>query len=82
LAPPNNLIGSTSPRVDRGPGDLLAGNSVTPEGLASLEFGAAGLPTKLIMVLGHNSCGAVNATVTALQKGDTLPSILRISCGR
>jgi carbonic anhydrase len=31
------------------------------------------LPTKLIMVLGHNSCGAVNATVTALQKGDTLP---------
>ena len=25
------------------------------------------------MVLGHNSCGAVNATVTALQKGDTLP---------
>jgi carbonic anhydrase len=25
------------------------------------------------MVLGHNSCGAVNATVTALQKRDTLP---------
>jgi carbonic anhydrase len=25
------------------------------------------------MVLGHNSCGAVNATVTALQKGNTLP---------
>jgi carbonic anhydrase len=24
-------------------------------------------------VLGHNSCGAVNATVTALQKGNTLP---------
>jgi hypothetical protein len=71
--PPNNLIGSTSPKVDRGPGDLFAGNSVTPEGLASLEFGAAVLPTKLIMVLGHNSCGAVNATVTALQKGDTLP---------
>jgi carbonic anhydrase len=31
------------------------------------------LGTKLIMVLGHNSCGAVNATVAALQKGNTLP---------
>jgi carbonic anhydrase len=31
------------------------------------------LGTKLIMVLGHNKCGAVNATVTALQKGNTLP---------
>jgi hypothetical protein len=27
------------------------------------------LGTKLIMVLGHNNCGAVNATLTALQKG-------------
>jgi carbonic anhydrase len=70
--PPNDLIGSTSPRVDRGPGDRFAGNSITPNGLPSLEFGAAVLPTKLIIVLGHNSCGAVNATVTALQKGDTL----------
>ena len=62
---------------DQGPGDLfvvlVAGNFVTLEGLASLEFGAAVLGTKLIMVLGHNSCGAVNATVTALQKGNTLP---------
>jgi carbonic anhydrase len=62
---------------DQGPGDLfvvrVAGNFVTPDGLASLEFGAAVLRTKLIMVLGHNSCGAVNATVTALQKGNTLP---------
>jgi carbonic anhydrase len=41
--------------------------------LGSLEFGAAVLGTKLIMVLGHNSCGAVNATVEALQKGNALP---------
>ena len=57
--PPNSLIGSTSPRLDRGPGDLfvvrVAGNSVTPEGPASPQFGAAVLHTKLIMVLGHNS---------------------------
>ena len=38
-----------------------------------MEFGAAVLGTKLIMVLGHTSCGAVNATVTAIQKGNTLP---------
>jgi len=82
-APFAAILGCADSRVapelafDQGPGDLfvvrVAGNFVTPEGLASLEFGAAVLPTKLIMVLGHNSCGAVNATVTALQKGDTLP---------
>ena len=62
---------------DQGPGDLfvvrVAGNFVTTEGLASLEFGAAVLGTKMIMVLGHSSCGAVNATVAALQKGNDLP---------
>jgi carbonic anhydrase len=62
---------------DQGPGDLfvvrVAGNFVTTDGLASLEFGAAVLGTKLIMVLGHSSCGAVNATVAALQKGNKLP---------
>jgi carbonic anhydrase len=47
--------------------------SLSNDGLASLEFGAAVLGTKLIMVLGHSSCGAVDATVTALQKGNTLP---------
>ena len=62
---------------DRPPGDLfvvrVAGNFVTTEGLGSLEFGAAVLGTKVIMVLGHTSCGAVNATVDALQKGNNLP---------
>ena len=51
----------------------VAGNFVTPDGLGSLEYGAAVLGTKVIMVLGHTSCGAVNATVEALQKGNTLP---------
>ena len=82
-APFAAILGCADSRVapelafDQGPGDLfvvrVAGNFVTLEGLASLEFGAAVLGTKLIMVLGHNSCGAVNATVTALQKGNTLP---------
>ncbi|MET3972438.1 carbonic anhydrase [Bradyrhizobium sp. S3.9.1] len=62
---------------DQGPGDVfvvrVAGNFVTADGLGSLEFGAAVLGTKLIMVLGHSSCGAVDATVAALQKGNKLP---------
>jgi carbonic anhydrase len=51
----------------------VAGNFVTPEGIDSLEFGAAVLGTKVIMVLGHTNCGAVEATVAALQKGNDLP---------
>jgi len=31
------------------------------------------LGTKVIMVLGHSSCGAINATIEALQKGNDLP---------
>jgi len=62
---------------DQSPGDLfvvrVAGNFVTADGLGSLEFGAGVLGTKLILVLGHTSCGAVNATVEALQKGNALP---------
>ncbi|MGP9813939.1 carbonic anhydrase [Rhodopseudomonas sp. NSM] len=62
---------------DQGPGSLfvvrVAGNFVTQDGLASLEYGAAVLGTKVIMVLGHSNCGAVNATIGALQKGNDLP---------
>jgi carbonic anhydrase len=82
-APFAAILGCADSRVapelafDQGPGDLfvvrVAGNFVTTEGLASLEYGAAVLGTKLIMVLGHSSCGAVNATVKALQQGNTLP---------
>jgi carbonic anhydrase len=77
------ILGCADSRVapelafDQPPGDLfvvrVAGNFVTTEGLASLEYGAAVLGTKAIMVLGHTSCGAVDATVEALQKGNTLP---------
>src|SRR5580693_7643636 len=82
-APFAAILGCADSRVapelafDQGPGELfvvrVAGNFVTPDGLGSLEFGAAVLGTKLIMVLGHSSCGAVNATVAALQKGNNLP---------
>ncbi|HTV04819.1 MAG TPA: carbonic anhydrase [Acidobacteriaceae bacterium] len=41
----------------------VAGNFVTPEIIGSLEYGAAVLGTKVILVLGHSSCGAVKATM-------------------
>ena len=82
-APFAAILGCADSRVapelafDQAPGDLfvvrVAGNFVTTDGLGSLEYGAAVLGTKVIMVLGHTSCGAVNATVDALQKGNTLP---------
>lgn len=82
-APFAAILGCADSRVapelafDQKPGDLfvvrVAGNFVTDEGLGSLEFGSAVLGTKLIMVLGHTSCGAVNATVDALKAGNQLP---------
>ena len=41
----------------------VAGNFITSEIIASLEYGAAVLGTKVILVMGHGSCGAVEATV-------------------
>jgi len=41
----------------------VAGNIITPEIIGSLEYGAAVLGTKAILVLGHSACGAVKATI-------------------
>jgi carbonic anhydrase len=41
----------------------VAGNIATPDTIASLEYGAAVLGTKAILVLGHTNCGAVKATI-------------------
>jgi carbonic anhydrase len=47
----------------------VAGNIVTPEIIASLEYGVAVLGVKTLLVLGHSSCGAVKAAM----KADTVP---------
>ena len=41
----------------------VAGNVATVEMIASLEYGAAVLGTKAILVMGHSNCGAVKATI-------------------
>src|ERR1700749_2008300 len=43
----------------------VAGNVVTPEIIASLEYGVAVLGTRAIVVLAHAGCGAVKATIQA-----------------
>jgi carbonic anhydrase len=43
----------------------VAGNLVTPELIASLEYGVAVLGVKAILVLGHSNCGAVSAAIAA-----------------
>src|SRR5215471_3002223 len=47
----------------------VAGNIVTPEIIASLEYGVAVLGVKALLVLGHTSCGAVKAAM----KADSVP---------
>ncbi len=41
----------------------VAGNILTPEIIGSLEYGAAVLGVKVILVLGHANCGAVKAAI-------------------
>jgi carbonic anhydrase len=41
----------------------IAGNVITPEIIASLEYGAAFLHTKAILIMGHSNCGAVKAAM-------------------
>lgn len=65
---------------DQGPGELfvvrVAGNFVSEEGLATLEYGVAVLGIKTIVVLGHSSCGAVDATIKSIADNELPPGHL------
>jgi len=58
---------------DRGLGDLFvvrtAGHVIDQAVLGSIEFGVAILDIPLVVILGHDSCGAVSATVDAVETG-------------
>ena len=57
--------------MDQGLGDLfvtrVAGNIVAPSQIGSIEFAASEFGTRLVVVLGHSSCGAVAATLASLK---------------
>ncbi|GGA13667.1 carbonic anhydrase [Dyella caseinilytica] len=62
---------------DQGPGDLfvvrVAGNYLSGDSLASLEYAVGVLKVPLIVVLGHTECGAVKATVAEIEDPHPLP---------
>lgn len=65
---------------DQGLGDLfvcrVAGNVATPEETGSLEFGTLVLGAKVLMVIGHKRCGAVDATIKGASVPGQIGSIL------
>jgi carbonic anhydrase len=70
------ILGCSDSRVpaemvfDQGLGDLfvirVAGNIVAPSQVGSVEFAAERFGTRLVVVLGHSRCGAVQATLEEL----------------
>ncbi|MCI2418216.1 carbonic anhydrase [Saccharopolyspora sp. K220] len=66
---------------DQGLGDLFvvrtAGHVAGPEVLGSIEYGIGVLGTPLVVVLGHDSCGAVTAARQACIEGTAPPGYVR-----
>ncbi len=84
------ILGCSDSRVpveivfDQGLGDLfvirVAGNIIAPSLVGSVEFAAEKFGTRLVIVLGHSQCGAVQATLQELQRPRQLqsPNLLSI----
>src|SRR5712671_1383038 len=72
------ILGCSDSRVpveivfDQGLGDLfvirVAGNIVAPSQIGSVEFAAEQFGTRLVVVLGHTQCGAIETTLQQLQR--------------
>ena len=72
------VLGCSDSRVpaeivfDQGLGDLfvirVAGNIVAPSLVGSVEFAAERFGTRLVVVLGHSQCGAIEATLEELTR--------------
>lgn len=69
---------------DQGLGDLfvirVAGNIVAPSQIGSVEFAAEQYGTRLVVVMGHSSCGAIQATLDAItnQRGPASRNLMSI----
>jgi carbonic anhydrase len=63
---------------DQGLGDLfvirVAGNIVAPSQVGSVEFAAERFGTRLVVVMGHTSCGAIEAALEAIDRKAGPPS--------
>jgi len=82
------ILGCSDSRVpaeivfDQGLGDLfvirVAGNIVAPSQIGSVEFAAERFGTRLVVVLGHSSCGAIVATLDGDGQNDPafLPELI------
>lgn len=78
------ILGCSDSRVpaeivfDQGLGDLfvirVAGNIVAPSQVGSVEFAASKFETRLVVVLGHTQCGAIEATLEELRRPNTTQS--------
>src|SRR5262245_27889613 len=83
-APFAAILGCSDSRVpveivfDQGLGDLfvirVAGNVVAPSQVGSVEFAAERFGTRLVVVLGHSQCGAIQATLEELQRPTEMQS--------
>lgn len=72
------ILGCSDSRVpveiifDQGLGDLfvirVAGNIVAPSLIGSVEFAAEQFGSRLVVVLGHSRCGAIEGTIEQLQR--------------
>ena len=77
------ILGCSDSRVPaelvfgQGIGDLfvirVAGNIVAPSQVGSIEFAAEKFGTRLVVVLGHSKCGAVEATIQELAQTTEKP---------
>src|SRR5512146_267939 len=84
------ILGCSDSRVpaeivfDQGLGDLfvirVAGNIIAPSLVGSVEFAAERFGTRLVVVLGHSSCGAILATIEDLARpgGSRSPNLRSI----
>lgn len=84
------VLGCSDSRVpaeivfDQGLGDLfvirVAGNIVAPSQVGSVEFAAEAFGTRLVVVMGHTFCGAIDTTLEVIEKPDVprSPNLLSI----
>ena len=67
---------------DRGIGDIfvarVAGNFVNTDILGSMEFGCKVSGAKLLLVLGHENCGAVKGAIDKVELGNITPMLKNI----